>query len=105
MNQNDQLHSRELKTALEQMAEPERYAELMKRFKRGELIPRQFRFFVSYYEVERLKLPEAQQTFHITEKLFQDHRAWMRLMDERSKKGGCASILPLGQKPRKQVVL
>lgn len=105
MNQNDQLHSRELKTALEQMAEPERYAELMKRFKRGELIPRQFRFFVSYYEMERLKLPESKQTFHITEKLFQDHRAWRKLMDERSKKGGCASILPLGQKPWKQVVL
>ncbi len=102
---NDQLHARELKTALEQMEEPERYAELMKRIHRGELIPRQFRFFVSYYEADRLKLPESEQTFIITEKLFQDHREWRKLMRQRKEKGGCASILPLQQKTKGQVVL
>lgn len=105
MNPHDQLRSKELKAALEQMKEPDRYAEIMRRVARGELIPRQFRFFVSYYEVDQLKLPEAKQTFRITEKLFRDHRAWLQMMRERWKKGGCGDILPLRQKPRKQVVL
>lgn len=88
------LDARDLKRTLEQLPEAERYAELMRRKARGEIIPRQFRFFVASYEWTALRLPDEAHTFRITEGDFAGHRRWMEMMKQRSKRGGCATILP-----------
>lgn len=95
----DSLSAHALKAELEGMGEHERYEEIMRRFQRGEAIPRQFQFFVSFYEGAHLQLGEDEQTFRISEKMYREHEEWMEMMHKRWKQGGCGDILPFVKKP------
>lgn len=93
-NDLDSLSAAELKKVLEKMTEEDRYAEIMRRVRRGDTISRQFQFFVSGYEGINLKKSDEEKTLKITKKMLSDHKESMEMRRKRWKQGGCADILP-----------